>query len=148
MKKIFSILAIFLLVLAFTGCSAMRASQQPDKKDLSVLDSGVSRDLVRAELGIPVSIGEDTTGNYDIFSFNEGYSKGNKSVRVIAHGAVSLLTCGLWEFIGLPIETSATGKEQKLKVYYDANNKVSKVINLAPKKEKKGKSKTETEKEE
>ena len=42
----------------------------------------------------------------------------------------------------MQIESSASGTEQKIKVYYDTENKVSKVMNLEmPKKEKKEKKK-------
>lgn len=139
MKKGFLISStIFIFLMVFVGCSAMKASQQPGKKNLSVLEAETPRDFVLAELGSPVASGEDATGSYDIFAFVQGYSKGNKSARVIAHGFTTILTCGLWELVGLPIETSATGTEQKIKVYYGTENKVSKVVSLEmPKKKKK-----------
>ncbi|NQT11071.1 MAG: hypothetical protein HQ573_07885 [Desulfobacteraceae bacterium] len=138
MKKEFLIISTtFIFLMIFVGCSAMKASQQPGKKNLSVLEAETPRDFVLAELGSPVASSEDATGSYDIFSFVQGYTQGNKNARIITHGALSLLTCGLWEFVGLPIESSVSGTEQRIKVYYNTENKVSKVMHLEmPKKEK------------
>ena len=47
--------ALALCACASTGCAAYRATQQPDKKNLSVLSRGTPRSRVIAELGAPVN---------------------------------------------------------------------------------------------
>ena len=43
--------------------------------------------------------------------------------RAVAHGAMAILTLGIWEVVGTPVEL-ATGDHHKLMVFYDQNNKV------------------------
>lgn len=69
--------------LSALGCSSYKAMNQPDEKNLSViLAPGSDRDLVRAELGQPLSSGKDSEGNeYEVFSFVDGYNTATKSSR-------------------------------------------------------------------
>ena len=124
------ITTLFFLSSTLPGCSVYRAASQPDKKDLSVLEPGTRRELVIAELGQPVYSGKDGDVDYDIYNFVQGYSKGAKTGRAFLHGAADIFTLGLWEVVGNPIETAASGTKMKVKISYDVEKKVSRVENL------------------
>lgn len=102
-----------------SGCAAIKASRQPDKKDIAVLHQGVPRTHVIAELGKPEWTRERDGAITDVFSFRQGYSKGVKASRALVHGAADVVTGGLWEVVGIPAETLADGTQVQVVVTYD-----------------------------
>ncbi len=54
-------------------------------------------------------------------------SKGSKAGRAFFHGAADVLTIGLWEIVGTPIEGSLEGNEVQVVVYYDNNDRVERI---------------------
>jgi hypothetical protein len=115
------------------------AANQPDKKDVSVFNAGTPRTHVIAEAGAPRHTKENADGTLtDTFVFVQGYSSGSKAGRALFHGAADVLTLGLWEVIGTPVEAVADGTEVKVQVEYDANEKVQNIISLAGDEELKG----------
>lgn len=114
---------MYLLCAAATagvsGCAAVKASRQPDKKDVSVLSQGTPRAHVIAELGKPEWTRERDGVTTDVFSFRQGYSKGVKAGRALVHGAADVVTGGLWEVVGIPAETLADGTQVQVVVTYD-----------------------------
>jgi len=112
------------LMAALAGCAAMKASQQPEKKNLTVLESGTPRSHVIAELGAPLWSEQRDGKTVDIFAFKQGYSKTTKAGRALVHGTADVFTFGLWEVVGIPAETLADGKDVKVQVVYDANEHV------------------------
>jgi outer membrane protein assembly factor BamE (lipoprotein component of BamABCDE complex) len=115
--------AIALLLLA-PGCAVVKATQQPEKRNLNVLNPGAPRNHVIAELGAPIYSEERNGTTTDIFAFRQGYSKGTKAGRAFAHGAADVLTWGLWEVVGTPLESLADGTPVKVQVTYDAQRNV------------------------
>ncbi len=123
------LIALLLIIsFALSGCSTVMAARQPNKKDVSVFNTGTLRNKVIAEVGNPVSSEEVDGKLVDVFSFTQGYHKGAKAGRVLAHGAADVLTLGLWELVGTPTESIFDGTEVKLEVHYDEGNRVKKVI--------------------
>ena len=127
MKTIKLPLAIMTIFFLTTNCSVYMAANQPQTKDVHVLDRGTFRNTVIAELGAPAYTREEDGKKCDIFSFIQGYSKGAKISRTVFHGAADVLTFGLWEAAGTPIEAIANGNEVKVEVYYDAKDTVERV---------------------
>jgi len=127
MKTIKLSLAITLIFSLTTGCSVFMAANQPQRKDVNVLDRGTFRNTVIAELGAPAYTEVKEGKKCDVFSFVQGYSKGAKVGRTVFHGAADVLTLGLWEVAGTPIEAIADGNEVKVEVFYDANDTVDRV---------------------
>jgi hypothetical protein len=119
------------ICLSTIGCSAYKAMNQPDEKDLTkILAIGSDRDLVRAELGQPISYGKDNEGNEtEVYSFVDGYSTANKSSRAVFHFAADVVTLGLWELVGNPVEGAYKGDKLTYRVTYK-NGKVIKAENL------------------
>jgi hypothetical protein len=107
------------VLLASPGCAAYKATQQPDKKNLSVLTPGTPRSHVIAELGAPLWSEERDGARVDLFAFKQGYRKATKAGRALVHGAADVATGGLWEVIGIPAEALANGTDIKVEVTYD-----------------------------
>jgi hypothetical protein len=120
--------AVGLMLLIMPGCSVYKASNQPEKKNLSVLSPGTPRSYVIAELGTPSWSGEKDGAAVDLFAFRQGYSKGAKIGRAFFHGAADVVTAGLWEVVATPIETIADGTAMKVEVIYDTGERV-KLVN-------------------
>lgn len=117
--------AAVLFVAGVSGCAAVKASRQPDKKNLSVLHEGTPRAQVIAELGAPTFTKPRPDGTIeDVFSFKQGYTKGAKMGRAFMHGAADVATGGLWEVIGIPAEIWADGTEVQVLVTYDQDERV------------------------
>lgn len=108
------------LLLSASGCAVMKATQQPEKKNLSVLSKGTPRTHLIAELGPPIWSEERRGVTTDVFVFKQGYSKGAKAGRAFVHGAADVATGGLWEVVGVPAETLADGTPVKVQVVYDS----------------------------
>ena len=120
-------LAAIALAICLAGCSAVKATRQPDKKNLGVLAPGTPRSHVIAEIGAPLWSEERDGATVDIFSFKQGYSKGAKAGRALLHGAADVATWGLWEVVGIPVESLADGKDVKVEITYDEGRNVRSV---------------------
>ncbi len=118
------------ILLVNSGCSVVMATRQPDKKDLTVLDEGTPRNQVVAELGAPILTEEKDGNKVDTFAFVQGYSKGSRTGRAVFHGIADVFTLGLWEVVGTPIESIASGTDMKIEVVYDENDLVMSVTHL------------------
>ena len=123
MRFITVLLAMLIFVLG-SGCSPFMAYKQPDRKDLTVLNKGTPRNLVILELGQPALTETKDNVRNDVFVFVQGYSSTAKASRVAFHGAADVLTFGLWEVLGTPIEIAADGTKVKVQVVYDARDGV------------------------
>ena len=130
MKKILLAATISVITLTQTGCSAVMASKQPPKKDLSVFSQGMPRSAILAEVGAPISSEVKTGNRVDVYSFKQGYSTANRVSRTVFHGLADVATLGLWEVIGTPTEAAFTGKQAAFEITYDANDRVQNIIRL------------------
>ncbi len=117
-------IVVGLLLVASSGCSVVLATRQPPKRDMAVLNPGAPRTLVLSELGEPMWTDDATAGRTDIFVFTQGYTKGVKTARALFHGAADVLTLGLWEVVGTPVELLADGRLIKAEVVYDTKDRI------------------------
>ncbi len=120
--------AVALLLASTSGCAAMRATRQPGKRDMAVLERGVPRSHVVAELGTPVYSSRATGQVVDTFRFVQGYTKTTKTARFLIHGTADFFTFGLWEIVGIPAEMAASGTEVQVEVRYDPDLQVDQVV--------------------
>jgi hypothetical protein len=105
------------------------AAFQPGVKDVELLQVGTSRDLLIAEFGEPVLSGVDGDGReYDKFSFTQGYTTGVKISRAVFHVVADVLTHGLWEVVGTPLEATFDGEEITYEVTYDRKDRIAQII--------------------
>ncbi len=121
-----SLIVVGIGLISLSGCSVFMAAKQPNYKDLTVLEPGNRRADVVAELGAPILTETEEGKKKDIFAFTQGYSKGNKAARATFHGIADVFSLGLWEVVGTPTEAVANGREMKVEVFYDAEDKVEK----------------------
>jgi hypothetical protein len=133
-KRIVVRLGLFSCVLAWAGllssCAVFMAARQPGRKDVALLNPGTPRNLVIAEFGTPIH-GETRDGKRtEIFAFVQGYSKGARVSRAIAHGVADFFTLGLWEIAGTPTEAIFDGKDMVVEVTFDPADQVEKAITL------------------
>jgi outer membrane protein assembly factor BamE (lipoprotein component of BamABCDE complex) len=118
------------LAQGLAGCSVYMAANQPDKKDVGVLRVGTPRSAILAELGTPIETSVRNGARVDIFTFTQGYSSAEKGARAVLHGAADVLTLGLWEVAGTPIEGYASGTKVSVEITYDREERVVKVAPL------------------
>ena len=120
----YQILSCLIVSLFLTGCSVgMAMSGKPDP-NLGVLEVGQSRDIVLLNIGQPTRTAATEKGRTDVFELERG---NQQSVgRAAGHAVMDVLTIGLWEIVGTPIE-GFTGDEFTVSIEYDENDKVKKV---------------------
>lgn len=115
------------LSCGFTGCAATMAARQPGAKDLSVLQPGTPRGRVIAELGHPLATHPTNQGGVDVFAFKQGYTRVNRTARALGHATGTVVTGGIWEIAGIPLESWYDGTDVKLEVYYGPGGHVEHV---------------------
>lgn len=115
------------LLLASSGCAAIKATEQPNKKNFNVLARGTPRTHVIAEFGAPTWSDERPGAVTDVFAFRQGYTKEVKAGRALFHGAADVATIGLWEVVGIPAETLIDGTEVQVSIAYDETQRVESI---------------------
>ena len=124
------LLPVFHMLLAslcLAGCSVgMAMSGQPDP-NIGALDVGQSRDVVILNLGQPTKTLRADNTRTDVFVLERG---NEQSVgRAAGHAVMDLLTLGIWEVVGTPIEGFA-GETLTLQIEYDEEDRVRSVKTL------------------
>jgi len=113
---------ILLLFIFLNGCSvgmAMSGKQQPN---LGMIQVGASRGEVELTLGSPIDTVTLRDGNrMDVYAYEIGNEP--SAGRAAGHAVMDLLTLGLWEIVGTPVEAS-TGNKKLLNIAYDKDDRV------------------------
>ena len=125
--------AAAVLAVAAVGvaaCSPVMAAKQPSRKDVGLLNPGIPRNVVLAELGQPVATEMKEGKRVEVFSFVQGYRSGVRVGRTIGHAAADVLTLGLWEVAGTPTEATLNGHNVAYEVTYDTNDRIAQVVPL------------------
>ncbi len=122
----------FLLVIAVglgsQGCAVGMAMNGTKDPDLTVLQEGASRAEVELQLGPALSDITLPIGNH--YCTYE-YSLGNEpsAGRTVGHVFLDVLTVGLWEIVGTPIEMAAANTEDfTVTVEYGPDMKLRQVL--------------------
>ena len=108
--------ALLLSAPLLSGCSVGMAAAGQEDPNLAVCKAGSTRLDVERELGAP----RDTTMHDDgTLECVYEYEVGNEPSpgRAVMHGGLDVLTLGLWEVVGTPIEASQ-GTEYEMTVIY------------------------------
>ena len=80
----------------------MALSGKPDA-NLSVINYGVHRDIVILHLGLPAKSMQTAQGTIDVFNL-ERENAPSVGRALGQHAAMDVMTLGIWEIIGTPIE--------------------------------------------
>ncbi|MDJ0945702.1 MAG: hypothetical protein QNJ30_19715 [Kiloniellales bacterium] len=118
--------ALALLVLGATpGCSVGMALSGDENPDLSVIRVGATRGEVELHLGAPIKTEAGRNGErIDTYEYEIGDEP--SAGRAVAHGVADVLTLGLWELVGTPIE-AVQGETYITKITYDSRDKVRQI---------------------
>jgi hypothetical protein len=118
------------LLIALMGCSVGMAMSGKEEPNLGAFRVGSPRGEVEIQLGSPVStVTNPDGGRTDIYE----YELGNKpsAGRAAAHAAMDVLTLGIWEIVGTPIE-AFQGETHRLMIVYDAQDRVVSMNRAVP----------------
>lgn len=114
-----------LAALLLNGCSVFMAMHGKQDANLSTLSIGQDRSIVLLNLGQPEKTLATEGKRVDVFKLQRGNAPSGG--RALGHGALDVLTLGLWEVAGTPIE-AVQGETFYLTIEYDENDKVKKVV--------------------
>ena len=105
----------------------MAASRSSYRGDINVIQLGVQRSVVIAELGPPDAFSTLENGGYDDrYTLDpNAHRTGTKVVTTIFYLAADLFTLCLWEFIGTPLEIAAKDKISVYHLTYSPEGKLS-----------------------
>ena len=104
-----------------TACSVGMAISGSENPDLGAVRVGASRGEIEMQLGSSFkTVTLDDGNRIDVYE----YEIGNESSagRAIGHGVMDVLTLGLWEIVGTPIE-GFQGEKYRATVTYDPSDK-------------------------
>jgi hypothetical protein len=111
-----------LALIALSGCSVGMALSGKENPDLGSVKVGAARGEVELHLGPPVRSAAIASGSRtDVYEYEIGNEP--SAGRAIGHGALDVLTLGLWEIVGTPIE-GFQGEKYEATITYDQNDKV------------------------
>jgi len=122
MKNLKNALAVMAVLGLLSGCSVGMAMHGKDTPDLGVVKQKATRGEIEMQLGAPVQV--STMKNGHSLSVYE-YEVGNdpSAGRAVGHAVLDLVTLGLWEIVGTPIE-GFQGDKRKVQIEYDENDHV------------------------
>ncbi len=109
---------LLMLCLLTSGCSVfMAANRASYRGDINVIQLGVQRSAIIAELGPPDAFSTLENGGYDDrYTLDpNAHRTGTKVATAIFYLAADLFTLFLWELIGTPLEIAA---KDKISVYH------------------------------
>lgn len=117
--------SILALSLALSGCSVGMALSGKPEPNLAACQVGASVHQIEAQLGPPTQVTDLPDGGR-VCTYE--YELGNQPSpgRAVAHGVMDVLTYGLWEVVGTPIE-SLTGAKYQMTVTYDKDGKAQQI---------------------
>jgi hypothetical protein len=108
-----------------SGCAVFMAVKGKDDPNLGVLGVGQDRAIAIATLGTPHKTYSIDGKNVDVFKLKRGDKP--SAGRAMAHGVLDLMTLGVWEVLGTPIE-ALQGEAFYLTVSYDADDRVMRTL--------------------
>lgn len=101
-----------------------------DNPNLGMVGIGATRGEIELTLGPPVStVSIDEGRRIDVYEYEIGNEP--SAGRAIGHGVMDLLTFGLWEIIGTPIE-GFQGTKHRMQITYDNTDHVIAINQMAP----------------
>jgi hypothetical protein len=120
-----SLITIAIATVVLSGCAAnMAATGNPGPK-LSAVKQQHTRVEVEHLLGVPEeTISRSNTEVVELYVV-EAHTEPN-ALRAAGHVTADVLTSGLWEFAGVPIE-ARKGRPQRLIVRYDGKDQVKSI---------------------
>ncbi len=111
-----------------SACSVGMAMSGEEDPNVGVIQTGSTRLDVERELGASHSSRVlDDGGLEAIYQYELGNEP--SAGRAVAHGVMDVLTLGLWEVIGTPVE-AIQGDEYEVTIVYDADGIVQSITTV------------------
>jgi hypothetical protein len=119
---------VYICLLALSACSVVKASNQEEAKDLSVLKLYNSQSQIVGGIGSPASSAINALGfRVDTYAFTNGYNAAVRASRTLGHAVADVGTLGLWEIVGTPIESGFNGSKVNGQVVYNLQDRAIKI---------------------
>ena len=118
------ILTVSLLALSslsLSNCSVGMALSGNKDPDVNVVQKGVQRFEVEMQLGRPIQSKVVDGKTVAIYEYEIGNTQ--SPGRAAGHAVMDVLTLGLWELAGTPIE-ACDGQKYEMSIEYDQDHKV------------------------
>jgi len=124
MRKIALVCLIIPALIYLQSCSVIMAGKKQVRKDITCIRVGEHRDIIVQTIGGPdTSVRLDKGGYKDVYKIVENAgTAGSKTFAVAGHATMDVLTLGLWEIIGTPLELATEEEATRFILYYDPNN--------------------------
>ena len=104
------------------GCSVGMALSGSENPDLGAVRVGATRGAVELQLGSPIKTTTAEGGRrVDVYAYEIGNEP--SAGRAVAHGAMDVVTFGLGEVVGTPIE-GVQGETYHAAITYDRDDRV------------------------
>jgi hypothetical protein len=126
-------LIVIASVIFLCGCSVGMALSGKSEPNIGAIKVGSTRGEVEIQIGSPTTSSTLKEGErVDVYEYEIGNEP--SAGRAIGHGVMDVLTLGLWEVAGTPIE-GIQGEKRKIFITYDSNDHVKSITGTAPKKQ-------------
>ncbi|HEU6436117.1 MAG TPA: hypothetical protein VE028_01540 [Nitratidesulfovibrio sp.] len=122
-------LIVIVLLALLSGCSVGMAMSGKKEPNLGAIRVGATRGEVEMHLGAPVEIREADGVRHDVYAYELGNEP--SAGRAIGHGVMDVLTFGIWEVVGTPVE-GFQGEKKYLAIMYDENDTVTRIGSTTP----------------
>ena len=125
MKRIMYAISIVMITVMLSGCAVGMALYGKRTPNISNIRREMHRDEVIMTFGNPIkTMTKDDGGRIDEFEYQVGNDP--SAGRAVGHAVMDVLTWGVWEIIGTPIE-AFQGKTCHITIEYDKDDKVTKI---------------------
>jgi len=108
----------------------MMSATQPSSKNISLFRVGTPKSLIMAEFGAPTGTQTKSGKVYEIYAFKNGVPAGVKATKAFCWAAADVLTLGLAEVVGTPVESMCRSVDHAYEVSYNKDNIVDSVTTI------------------
>jgi hypothetical protein len=114
-----------LVCLSLQACSVGMALSGSENPDLGAIRVGASRGEVELHLGTAIKTTPLPDGKRaDVYEYEIGNEP--SAGRAVGHGVMDVLTLGIWEIVGTPIE-GVQGETYHATIVYDQDDRVAEI---------------------
>lgn len=117
--------ALLALQLSMSACAVGMAASGEETPDVTVCQLGADRETIEAELGSPKSVDLDEQGNTTC-TYEYEVGDDPSTGRAVYHAGMDVLTLGLWELVGTPVE-AMQGDKYEMTVVYGPDGKAKEI---------------------
>jgi hypothetical protein len=130
MIRIYALIACFYSSVLIAGCSVGMAMSGQKDPNLGLVRVGATRGEVEMTLGGPIkTVSLDDGKRMDEYEYEVGDEP--SAGRAVGHAVLDILTLGIWEVVGTPIE-GFQGKKHRMTVIYGKDDRAISINQPSP----------------